>query len=116
MKISFVAVLRVCRREGRISQSARDSRLYRVPPYARMLVFLCLVMTFLRAKIAGQYDVHDPLKSRAMVSITGLSCTPSYAATILSRRETSVHGLYEISPFRFAAESTVSNAPNRLIG
>lgn len=31
-------------------------------------------MTFLRAKIVGQYELHDPLKSRAMVSIT-VPCT-----------------------------------------
>lgn len=31
-------------------------------------------MTFLRAKIVGQYEPHDPLESRAMVSIT-TSCT-----------------------------------------
>lgn len=40
------------------------------------MIVTCLVapVTFLRAKIVGQYEPHDPLKSGAMVSITA-SCT-----------------------------------------
>lgn len=40
------------------------------------MIVTCLVapVTFLRAKIVGQYELHDPLKSGAMVSITA-SCT-----------------------------------------
>ncbi|CAL1675094.1 unnamed protein product [Lasius platythorax] len=36
------------------------------------MIVTCLVapVTFLRAKIVGQYELHDPLKSGAMVSIT----------------------------------------------
>lgn len=53
-----------------------------------LCVLVCLVMTFLRAKIAGQYDVHDPLKSRAMVSITASCTSIRLTETFLDVKET----------------------------
>lgn len=63
-------------------------------------VLVCLVMTFLRAKIAGQYDVHDPLKSRAMVSITASCTTTRLIVTFLDVKETRESCLLRISILR----------------
>lgn len=63
-------------------------------------VLVCLVMTFLRAKIAGQYDVHDPLKSRAMVSITASCTTTRLIGTFLDVKETRESCLLRMSILR----------------